>query len=173
MGKANSLQFSSSRFQVWLTQTEMPNGQLVEKSIIRHPGAVVILPLIDNQTVCLIENFRPAVGKVLLELPAGTREPEERAIETARRELTEETGYRAENIEPLTSFYAAPGILDERMDVFLATRLSEGEPDLQPDESIVNRVVSLDEAMELIRNGEIEDSKTMNALLYYATFGRD
>ena len=89
--------------------------------------AVVILPMVDADHVCLIRNYRMAVGETLLELPAGTLEPNEDPAVTAHRELIEETGYRAEKIEKLCEFYMSPGILNERMHLFLATGLKAGK----------------------------------------------
>lgn len=161
----------TERFHVVRLQGTISPGFQVDKAVIRHPGAVVILPLIDSERICLIENVRPAVGKTLIELPAGTLEPNEPPLETAYRELTEETGYSARECKPLAEFFMSPGILDERMYVFVATGLEEGEPDLQPDESIKNRIMTIDEAKDAIREGVIEDAKTIAALLHYCTFG--
>lgn len=170
MPEPPTLQFSDKKFQVWSTEAKLPNGQLVTKSIIRHPGAVVILPIVSANEICLIKNYRVAVGKVLLELPAGTREPNEPAIETARRELTEETGYRTDQLAPLTAFFAAPGIMDERLEVFVATDLKLGEHDRQPDEDIENRIMTFDEVKDAIHGGQIEDAKTIAALLFFFSF---
>ncbi|MBN1589062.1 MAG: NUDIX hydrolase [Pirellulales bacterium] len=149
------------------------DGRAHVYQIVRHPGAVTILPVLDDGRICLIENFRPAVGQTLLELPAGTREPDEDPAETARRELIEETGYRAERIEPINTFFMSPGILSEEMHMFLATRLTPGEQDLQGDEQITVRETPWDEVIRMIRDGRIRDSKTLVGLLYYGSFLRD
>ena len=103
----------------------------VRRDVVVHPGAVVILPVLEDGRLVLIRNYRYPVEKELLELAAGTREPDETPLETARRELEEETGYRAGVIEPLTEFYTSPGILTERMYAFLATDLTEVGQNLQ------------------------------------------
>ncbi len=134
------------------------------REVVRHGGSVTIIPLLDRQRVCLIRNFRVAVGRRLLELPAGTREPDEPVEETARRELLEETGYRADRWERLPGFFVSPGILDERMELFLATGLTPGNPAREPGEEIENAILSWDEIERRIDSGEIEDAKTLVGL---------
>jgi ADP-ribose pyrophosphatase len=136
------------------------------REVIRHPGSVVLIPLFDDGRVCLIKNFRIAVGQTLIELPAGTREPDENPWETARRELLEETGLRCEHLEELASFYAAPGILDEKMHLYLATGLFQEAAHREPGEQIENLVVSLDQAWEMVQSGQICDAKTLVGLLH-------
>ena len=114
--------------------------------------------------------FRVAVGETLIELPAGTLDPGEDPAEAARRELIEETGYRAETIERLCEFFMSPGILNERMVVFVATGLQPGETALEAGEQIEPLLVTLPEALELVRNGEIRDAKSIAALLFYERF---
>ncbi len=131
-----------------------------------------MLPLLDDGRVVLIRNCRVAVDETLVELPAGTLDPGEEPLETARRELAEETGYRAGAMELLAVFYSSPGILDERMHLFLATGLARGEPDLQGGEQIEPLIVPWREAMEMVRSGAIRDAKTLAGLLYYDVFMR-
>jgi ADP-ribose pyrophosphatase len=131
---------------------------------------VVLVPVLPDGRVCLIRNFRASVGEQLIELPAGTLEPPEPPLECAHRELQEETGYRARAMELVTSFYPAPGILDERMHLFLATELIEGTPAREAGEQIENFVVSLSDATTMIRHREIKDAKTIVGLLMYAAF---
>ncbi len=132
--------------------------------MIRHPGAVVLLPILDDGRVVLIENTRPTVGETLLELPAGTRESGEEAVVTASRELIEETGYRAGKLELLHEFYSAPGICDELMHLYRATELVAGDPDREATESIVNRIATRDEIKAWISSGKIRDAKTLVGL---------
>jgi ADP-ribose pyrophosphatase len=107
------------------------------------------------------------VGKTLIEVPAGTREPNESPLETARRELAEETGYHAAQFEELATYYPSPGVLSERMWIFVARGLTAGDPAREENEEIENFVVSWDAAMAMVDRGEIEDSKTLIALLAY------
>jgi ADP-ribose pyrophosphatase len=143
------------------------DGRELVKDVVEHPGAVVILPLVDDGRVCLIRNYRVAVGRSLVELPAGTLEPGEDPAVTARRELVEETGYRADRVEKLCEFFMSPGILNERMHLYLATGLVPGEAALEPGEQIETLVVGWDEAMRMALDGSIEDAKSLVGLLHY------
>lgn len=135
-------------------------GKSVRKDVIRHNGAVVMAGVIDDGRLLLIENYRPSIDRKLLELPAGTRGKGEPPIETAKREFLEETGYSAAKWELLTEFYVSPGILDERMYLFLGTGLTPGEQKLEADEMIELRPKSPAELRELLAAGAIEDAKT-------------
>ena len=148
----------------------LADGQRVAKEVCVHPGAVVILPLLDAQTIVFIRNRRYAVGKILVELPAGTLEKDEDPINCAGRELLEETGYLAGRMKPMRSFYSSPGILTEKMHVFLAYDLRKQSKDLQEDEEIQVFTATLGEAVEMIHQGEIEDAKTIAAVLMYERF---
>ncbi len=162
--------FHAQRFFVERVKRECGDGKTIQKEIIRHPGSVVILPILNDNQVCLIRNFRLAVNQPLLELPAGTLEPGEAPLHCAERELIEETGYTAGKLEALTSFLAAPGILDERMHMFLATDLVAGQPDREADEEIENVIMPFEKTLELIRTGAIEDAKTIVGLFWYQQF---
>lgn len=164
--------FQAKRFRVERVTHVSPDGTPHEKDIVRHPGAVTILPLLEDGRICLVENYRAAVQERLVELPAGTLEPPEEPVKTALRELAEETGYRAAHIEQLTTLCMSPGILDEKMHVYLATGLTAGEMALEPGEDI--RVVRLawDEVLNMVRFGRIRDAKSVAALLYYQVFRR-
>lgn len=142
-------------------------GNQREREVVRHPGAVTILPLLDDGRVCLIRNYRVSVDKTLIELPAGTLEPGEDPRVTAERELIEETGYRCAKIELLHAFYLSPGILDERMHLYIATGLTLGETAREEGELIENLLLPFEEALALIDRGEIQDAKTMAGLLFY------
>jgi ADP-ribose pyrophosphatase len=164
----SELLLQARRFQVVRETHRTPDGREHVRDIVRHPGAVVILPLVDDEHVCLIRNFRIAVNQTLIELPAGTLEPNEPTVVTAERELIEETGYRCERLEFLHAFYLSPGILDERMHLYRATGLTQGAAQREAGEEIENLVVSLTEAIAMIYRGEIQDAKTIVGLLYAA-----
>ncbi len=164
--------FESRLFDVVRKVQKGTDGRDHLRDIIRHPGAVVIVPIFDDGRVCLIENFRVSVEETLLELPAGTREPGEPPIETARRELAEETGYRCESLEPLCRFLSSPGILNEQMHLFLASGLTDGEMALEAGEQIEPKLFEMDEALEMILDGRIHDGKTIAGLLFYDRFRR-
>lgn len=160
-------------FRIERLRPTSKNGKPLIRDIIRHPGAVVVLPILDDDRVVLIRNTRIAVESRLLELPAGTLEVGEPPIDCARRELIEETGYRCERIEPLTAFFSSPGMLDERMYVFLATGLTEGKMALEEGEEIEVEIFKIDDAMKMVKEGRIEDGKTVASILYYHTFCRN
>jgi len=158
------------RFRVNRVKHQTRDGSIQEREVIRHLGAVVIVPCVDADHLCLIRNYRVAAGKTLIELPAGTLEPNEPPIECAHRELIEETGYQAGRLQPLTAYYAAPGILDEFMNLFVATDLTLGPPAREADEEIENLIVTWPDALQLIERGEICDAKTIAGILFYYQF---
>lgn len=162
------LRLSSTKFNIERQTFRRPGGRLIERDIIVHPGAVVIVPVLDRRTVVLIRNDRPAAGEVLWELPAGTCEPDEEPIETAARELVEETGYRCERIRPLTMFYTTPGMTDERMHAFAADGLTQVGLALEEDEAIVPEAVPIAEALAMASDGRIKDGKSIAALMVWA-----
>lgn len=158
--------FRSQRFHVERLKYETRLGEEMTKDVVRHPGSVAIVPVLDNGQICLIRNRRVTVNETLLEIPAGTMEPPEPPETCAYRELIEETGYRADKVELITTFFPAPGILDEKMFLYLATGLQLGKHAREKGEEIENEIVSLDEAMKLIESGEIHDAKTMLGLMF-------
>lgn len=145
----------------------LETGKLHSREVVVHPGAVVILPITDDNMVLLIRNRRYAVDDVLLELPAGTLEGSEPPMNCAGRELLEECGYLAGKLEPLASFYSSPGILSEKMHAFVATKLEKREQALEEGEEIEVEPTPLNEAVRLAAIGEIRDAKTIATLLMY------
>jgi ADP-ribose pyrophosphatase len=168
--KTPEILFQAKRFRVERVVQTTPDGAEHVREIVRHPGAVVILPILDDGRLCFERNYRAAVGQTLLELPAGTLEPNEDPAVAAVRELAEETGYRADRIRLLLTFCMSPGILDEQMHLFLAESLHPGPTALEAGEDIQPLLCTWDEAMEMMRRGEIHDAKTLVALLYYRAF---
>jgi ADP-ribose pyrophosphatase len=157
---------STPKFRVVREVITSERGRTKTRDVIRHPGACVIVPLLDDGRVCLIRNWRIAAGQTLIELPAGTLEPPEPPEVTAERELIEETGYRAKRIQFLHAFFLSPGILDEKMHLYLATGLTEGETAREEGEEIENWLVPFEEAVAMIFRGEIQDAKTIVGLLW-------
>ena len=143
------------------------SGKQLERHVVVHPGAVVILPILSDGRIVLIRQQRIAVEENLIELPAGTMEPGEEPIATARRELMEETGYRAGALVPALKFYTSPGFVKEEMRLFKATKLTAGPMALDDDEKIEPLLVDLPQAIQMILSGEIRDAKTIIGLLWY------
>ena len=158
------LVLTGTRFNVHRMQLLGSDGKTYQREVVRHPGAVVLLPLLDDDTVVMIENYRHTVRETLLELPAGTREPGEAAEKTAARELVEETGYHAGRLTLLHEFYSAPGICDERMLLYVARDLTEGQHQREATEKIENRIATRAEIEQLIAEGRIRDAKTLVGL---------
>ncbi len=155
------------RFDVVEMALPSRDGQTHRRAYVRHPGAVVLLPLLDADTIVMIENERTGVGETLLELPAGTRDPGESPLETAARELIEETGYHAQELEVVCEFYSAPGLGNERMHMVVARDLTAGEQRLEATERIITRVIARKEVERLVRGRYIRDSKTLVGLQHF------
>lgn len=162
--------FRGYRFNVEETFQRLDDNSLHPRQIVRHPGAAVILPLVSDDTVCLIRTYRVAVERWLWELPAGTLEPPIPPLEQARRELLEETGFRAGVIQHLHTFFMSPGILDEAMHLYVASDLVAGAPEREVGEQIENHFRTWSEIDCMLRNGEILDAKTLVALLWYLRY---
>jgi ADP-ribose pyrophosphatase len=135
------------------------------RDVIRHPGAVVVLPVLAGGRIVLVRQYRHAVGCSLLELPAGTLDRGESPLVCARRELEEETGWRARRWRRLSQFYGAPGVLSELMHLFLARDLVPGQAQPDPDEELQTVILTLRQALAQVRSGVIQDAKTIIGIL--------
>jgi ADP-ribose diphosphatase len=155
------------RFTVVEKTVSRADGDTACCQFVRHGGSVAILPILSDGRVCLIHSRRLTVEETLVEVPAGTREPQETPRVTAGRELAEETGFRAGRLEELASYYPSPGILSERMWIFVARDLTPGDPAREANEEIENLIVTWDEALAMIDRGEIRDGKTIAAILLW------
>jgi len=142
------------------------HGRIHAREIVLHPGSAVILALHANLSVFFVRQYRHATRKYLLELPAGSIEPGERPEETASRELQEEVGLRAQNLEKLSEFFVSPGFLQEKMWLFLATGLTEVEKKPEDDEFLEIIQLPLADALERVTAGEIQDAKTIIGLMF-------
>jgi len=152
-------------------QVELPNGRMTTRDVVDHPGAVAIVPVLDDSRIILVKQFRYAAGKELFEIPAGTLERGEEPDACAARELREETGYKAESIVRLLSCYMAPGYSNEVIHLYVATGLEKGEKETEEDEEIAVEAVGFDETLKMIEENEIEDAKTIVGVLSYLTRG--
>ena len=137
-----------------------------------HPGAAVVIAFVDPQTILLVRSTRHAVGQILVELPAGTLEKGENPMNAAGRELLEETGHLAGRMKAVGSFFTSPGILSEKMFVFAAYDLEKRRQALDEGEDIEVMQTGLDEALNMIQTGGIQDGKSIAALLMYDRFMR-
>ncbi len=149
-----------------LDAVQLDNGYVTEREIIEHPGAVVIVPFDDNGHVILVRQFRLATGGELLEIPAGTREPEEDADSCAQRELQEEIGYSAGRLELLGNVFPTPGYSTERFSLYRATSLLPSRLPMEADEQLQVVRLPVDELLRRIDTGEIRDGKTILGLLW-------
>jgi ADP-ribose pyrophosphatase len=159
----------------WVTRDTVtePGGVTATRDVIRHNGSVVILGVDAAKNpkdpgILLIRQYRHAADKILLELPAGRIEPGETLLAGGKRELMEETGYRAKKWSKLASYYASPGFLTETMSILLAENLTLGEAHPEADEKIELHMTPLSEVLKLIHAGKIEDGKTLIGVLLYA-----
>ena len=142
----------------------LPNGNKGVREVVRHPGAVCVLPLTDDGEVIFVNQFRYALNKVTLEVPAGKLEKGEDPQEAALRELSEETGIEAKKIIPMGALYTTPALMDEIIYMYIATDLSQGEQHLDEDEFVNAIKIPLDKAVEMVMNGEIRDAKTQTMI---------
>ena len=168
---SSKLAYKGRVFNVHSDTVREPNGLIVHRDVIRHIGSVVILAIDESldpkDPVIIIERqYRHAVGEFLLELPAGRIEPNEAPLAAAKREMIEETGYRAKKWKLLTKYFASPGFLGERMQIFLARDISEGVAQPEADEQIEILRMKFSEAMSLVRSNKIHDGKTLIALSF-------
>lgn len=167
-GRVISLDVDTVRF---------PNGTVGDLEMIRHPGASAVVPFLDDiasddPRIVLIRQYRYAANDYVFEVPAGRLDAGEEPEACARRELTEETGYSAEHLVRMTTFYTTPGFTDEVIHLFAASGLTEGDSALEPDEILELHTMPLSAALSMVANGEIKDGKTMIALMFAAEFIR-
>jgi len=165
--------YDGTLFQVDVLSWTDGQGRALRREVVRHPGAVTVIAITEDDRVLMIHNRRIAVDERLCELPAGKLEPGEPPEAAAARELAEETGCRAARVRRLGAFYTSPGFADELMHVFVAEGLAPGPQRLEPGEDIDVQPVALTAALDMIRRGEIRDGKSIAALLMYWTFVRN
>lgn len=161
--------FTGRMLKVEVERLELPDGGTTEFEIIRHPGAAVVVPVNEAGEIFLVRQYRYATGDWLLEAPAGKLAPGEAPESCARRELEEETGWRAVELEPLGAVWSSPGFTDELLHLFLARGLQPGNQALEEAELLTVERVPLEEAVAMARDGRISDAKTVCALLRAAT----
>lgn len=161
---SSRLIYSGRVFNLRVDRVQYPDGNTTSLDILEHGGAVVILPVDADNRLVMIRQYRHPTGRMLLEFPAGTLEKDEAPEICARRELREETGYAAENLERLGGIYLAPGYSTEYLHVFLATGLHEDPLPKDGDEWLDVEVLSYTELQECLQKGELEDAKSLAGL---------
>jgi ADP-ribose pyrophosphatase len=157
--------YAGRAFNVRRDHLLTPSGDTVKYDIIEHVGSVSLVPVDENGQMYFVRQYRHAAGKDLLELPAGTLEPGEPPEEAARREIREEIGMAAQNLLEIGSFYLAPGYSTELMHVFLATGLTYDPLDPDADEYLSVEKLPVAEALQLAESGQMQDAKSLAALL--------
>jgi ADP-ribose pyrophosphatase len=159
--------YSCPVFRVTQDKAVDSNGFAIERSIVRHNGSAVMMAVDEKNRVLLVRQYRLPAGQYMWELPAGKIDDGETAAQAAKRELIEETGVRAKKWKKLVSYYPSPGFLKEKMTVFLATDLKEGEAAPMEDEQIETRWFTKKELKQAILSNEIIDGKTMIGYFYW------
>lgn len=161
---ASKMHFQGKILNVRVDTVKLPDGKTADREIVEHSGGVTIIPVTDGGEIILVKQFRKAADQVLLELPAGKLEPGEEPENCADRELEEETGYRAQKLEKLFSFYTTPGYSDEILHLYLADELVESSTSLDDGEFIEIKKIKEDEIDSYINQGKIKDAKTIIGL---------
>lgn len=150
----------------------LPNGKLATREYLDHPGAVGVVPLLPGRRVVMVRQYRHPVREVTLELPAGKLDPRESPLACVKRELREETGYTARRIKPLIDYWPTPAFANEVLHLYVAEGLKAGKMDTDEDEFLECVTLPLRKALDLVRRGEIRDSKTVIGLLACAVYKR-
>jgi len=163
--------YSNPIFRVTQDRALAPDGFEIRREIVHHPGSAVMLAVDEKQRVLLVRQYRLPARRYLWELPAGRLDPGETPLRAARRELAEETGFRARGWRKLASFYPSPGYVSEKMTLFLATGLAPGGASPMEDERIRIRWFTRRELDAWLRSGKLEDAKTIAGLLYWLRYG--
>jgi ADP-ribose pyrophosphatase len=149
---------------------ELTNLRTTTREVIEHPGAAAIVPLLEDNKILMIKQYRHATEETLMEIPAGTLQKGEKPEECASRELTEETGCKAKELKKIVSCYLAPGYSNEVIHIYIATDISQVDQKPEEDENIQVVTMSLDEAVQKIKDDKIRDAKTIIGILYVLSF---
>lgn len=163
--------YSGKILSVKVSTVELPDQKYSKREIVLHDNAVAVVATREDK-ILLVKQYRISVDKIIYEVPAGMIEHDENPKDAALRELEEETGYRAKNIEYLTEFYSTPGFCTEKLSIFYAKDLEFVGQNLDEDENLEVVEMPLEEAMSMIKSGEIMDGKTISSILFYDKFSR-
>ncbi|RFA37185.1 ADP-ribose pyrophosphatase [Virgibacillus dokdonensis] len=165
--------FTGNIVHLQVDDVKLPNGKETKREIIKHPGAVGIIPITKENKIVLVEQFRKPLEKSILEIPAGKLETGEDPETTAIRELEEETGYTTKELSFVTSFYSSPGFANELMHIYITDQLEPLDESVDGDEDEFIEIVelSLEEAKQYVEAERIHDAKTNYAILYLHALG--
>lgn len=158
--------FTGKVISLQVDTVTLPNGNESKRELVKHPGAVAVIAVTDEGKLVLVNQFRKPLEKAILEIPAGKIDPGEAPIKTAARELKEETGYTAKELELVTSFYTSPGFADEIIYIYEAKGLLQGVASPDADEFVEVTEVTLEQAQALVNDQTIHDAKTAYAVMY-------
>lgn len=162
--------FSGRVFNVDVLDVKLPDNTTSTREIVRHSGGAAVVAIDNEGNIYMVKQYRIAAGRVMLEIPAGKTEPGENPMDCALRELTEETGMKAGKVTKLCSFYATPGYCTEKLHIYLATDLTQQNPHRDEGEFLHIVKMPFDQVLELIKQGQIEDGKTINGVLTAKAF---
>ena len=163
---SSELKHAGHVVKMYHDQVELPNGKLANRDVVRHPGAVVIVPVLPDGSLVFVEQYRYPINQVLLELPAGKLDPNEDPAKCAERELKEETGYHAQELSYLGKMVTTPGFCDEVIYMYKATVLTASQATPDEDEFLNVKIIHHTDIGTLVQNGDLYDSKTITALFF-------
>jgi ADP-ribose pyrophosphatase len=159
--------FKGKVIRVDVEHVELPNGNITTREVVRHPGAVAVIAFTPENRLIAVRQFRKPLNKTIIEIPAGKLEQGENPLACAKRELLEETGYKADSMKFVTSFYTSPGFADEFLYIYEAEGLTAGNAEPDADEFVDLLELDLEEANRSIQTGQIIDAKTILAIYYW------
>jgi len=167
--------FAGKIISLQVDDVKLPDGNVSKREIVKHPGAVAVIPVTSDGKIVFVEQFRKPVERSIVEIPAGKIELNEDRIKTAQRELEEETGYTTNELKHITSFYTSPGFANEIIHIYYTNNIKKMAEAVSGDEDEFVEIIelTLEEAEQLVQDKKIYDAKTMYALAYLKMIGMD